>query len=82
MAEWGYLLSHLNDYRYMPYSVFREEAIRAETAEVARKGIEIRIPLLVDVVLAALDYAGDDTGLNEALIAAGYLPVEEDEEDD
>lgn len=74
MIEWGYLLKHLGS-RYMTASKFREEVIKAE-----REAVGDRIPLLVDIVLAAMDYAEPGDALNAALVVAGYLPIGEDEE--
>lgn len=69
---WGYLLQHLDDGRYIwTASRFRRAVIEAE-----RDATGDRIPLLVDIVLAALDYAGNDSELDAALVAAGYLPKE------
>ena len=77
MVEWGYLLKHLGS-RHMTASEFREAVIKAEREVVEGD----RIPLLVDIVLAAIGYAGLDLDdeLSKALMAAGYLSIGEDEE--
>ena len=78
MVEWGYLLKHLGN-RPMTASEFREAVIKAEREVVEGD----RIPLLVDIVLTAIGYAGLDLDdeLSKALMAAGYLSTGEDGDD-
>ncbi len=73
MTEWGYLLQHLDDGRYRNAARFRRAVIRAEREAAAEMD---RIPALVDIALAAL--ICNEPSMAAALIAAGYLPTEEE----